>query len=51
MEQRTLAVMARDADGKVVFESATLVTNRMTFARIAAPPALQSSATIAVSLH
>jgi len=51
MEQRTLAVMARDADGKVVFESATLVTNRMTYARIAAPPALQSSATIAVSLH
>jgi hypothetical protein len=51
MEPRTLQVLARDAEGKVVFESTTAVTNRMTYARIPATPALTSAATIAVSLR
>lgn len=51
MAPRTMVVVARDADGKVVFESATPVQHRMTYAHIAATPALQAAATVAVSLR
>lgn len=51
MSPRTMLVVARDAGGKVVFESQTPVTNRMTYARVAATPALQAAATVAVSLR
>lgn len=51
MAPRTMVVIGRDAAGKVVFESQTPVTNRMSYARIAATPALQNAATVAVSLR
>lgn len=51
MAMRTMTVVARDADGKVVYESSTPVTHRMTYARVTATPALQSAATVAVSLR
>lgn len=51
MTPRTMVVVGRDAGGNIVFESETPVTNRMTYARVAATPALQSAAALAVSLR
>ena len=51
MAPRTMTVVGRDQAGKIVFESRTPVTNRMTYARISASPALTAAATISVSLR
>lgn len=51
MSPRMMTVVGRDQGGKVTFESETIVTNRMTYARIAATPALKSAATVSISLR
>ncbi len=51
MAPRTMVVVARDSAGNVVFESQTPVTNRMTYARVSATPALQVAAVVSVSLR
>jgi hypothetical protein len=51
LEQRKIVVVAKDAAGKVVFESATPVSRRMTYARIAMNPALANANTVNVSVR
>jgi hypothetical protein len=51
MDTRTMVVVARDAQGGIVYESTTPVSRRMTYAHLAATPALQSAATVSVSLR
>lgn len=48
---RTLVVVARNAGGDVVFEAEQSVSRRMTYASLAADPALTSASTVTVSLR
>lgn len=50
LQPRTLVVTGRDASGKVIGESVTEVSRRMTYARTALTPALAGASTITVSV-
>lgn len=51
MDPRTMVVVARDGQGKIVYESATPVSRRMTYQHMATTPALAGAATVSVSLR
>jgi hypothetical protein len=48
---RSLVVVARDAQGKVVYESVTPVSRRLTYARIAEGSALANADAVSVSIR
>jgi hypothetical protein len=50
LEPRTVVLVARDASGKIVAETSTKVSRRMTYARTALTPALAGASTITVSV-
>lgn len=51
LEPRTLVLVGRDASGKVVAESTSKVSRRMTYARMALTPALAGASTVTVSVR
>lgn len=51
LEPRTLVVVARDANGGVLEETANTVSRRMTYARVAMTTAMKSASTVSVSLR
>jgi len=51
LSPRTIVVLGHDASGKVIAETSTLVSRRMTYARTQLTPALAGASTIAVSVR
>jgi hypothetical protein len=51
LQPRTLVLVGHDASGKVVAESTSEVSRRMTYARMALTPALAGANTVTVSLR
>lgn len=48
---RTIELVGKDASGRVIGESTTMVSRRMTYARTQLTPALAGASTISVSIR
>ncbi len=51
LEPRTLVIIARDAEGRVVAEKSADVSRRMTYARVPVSAAVAGASTVSVSVR